>query len=132
MCDACLCLRHAYAQLAKEIVEHLGVPLGHISVKNFADGEIGVQVNENVRGKDVYIIQPTSPPGKLSDEPAVTHKQHSACNRASCHRVAAHTNGMLAYSWNRCQRPLGGANASDQHLSARIRPDHYSSDSLLR
>ena len=54
------------------------MPLGHISVKNFADGEIGVQVNENVRGKDVYIIQPTSPPGKLFHEPAVTKEKHSA------------------------------------------------------
>ena len=51
------------SQLAREIAAHLGVPLGDVTIKPFADGEIGIQVNENVRGKDVYIIQPTSPPG---------------------------------------------------------------------
>jgi ribose-phosphate pyrophosphokinase len=48
--------------LAKDIAEHLGMGLGKISVSHFADGEVNVMVNENVRGKDVYIIQPTSPP----------------------------------------------------------------------
>jgi ribose-phosphate pyrophosphokinase len=36
--------------------------LGKITVNHFADGEVNVMVNENVRGKDVYIVQPTSPP----------------------------------------------------------------------
>ena len=36
--------------------------LGKITVNRFADGEVNVVINENVRGKDVYIIQPTSPP----------------------------------------------------------------------
>ena len=36
--------------------------LGKITVARFADGEVNVVINENVRGKDVYIIQPTSPP----------------------------------------------------------------------
>lgn len=40
----------------------LGISLGKITVDKFADGEVNVMVNENVRGKDVYIIQPTSPP----------------------------------------------------------------------
>lgn len=53
-------------QLAQSIAEHLKLPLGKIQIKSFADGEIGIQVNENVRGKDVYIIQPTSPPGTRS------------------------------------------------------------------
>lgn len=49
-------------QLAKDIATHLGMDLGKITVSKFADGEINVVVNENVRGKDVYLIQSTAPP----------------------------------------------------------------------
>src|SRR5690606_30279400 len=45
--------------LAEEIGEHMGMPLGDITVKSFADGEIFVRINQNARGRDVYIIQPT-------------------------------------------------------------------------
>lgn len=48
--------------MAQDIASHLGMNLGKITVSHFADGEVNVMVNENVRGKDVYIIQPTSPP----------------------------------------------------------------------
>eukprot|EP00602_Paraphysomonas_sp_CaronLab_P003451 CAMPEP_0185025412 /NCGR_PEP_ID=MMETSP1103-20130426/8380_1 /TAXON_ID=36769 /ORGANISM="Paraphysomonas bandaiensis, Strain Caron Lab Isolate" /LENGTH=401 /DNA_ID=CAMNT_0027558609 /DNA_START=85 /DNA_END=1290 /DNA_ORIENTATION=+ len=48
--------------LAQDIANQLGMSLGKITVNTFADGEVNVMVNENVRGKDVYIIQPTSPP----------------------------------------------------------------------
>lgn len=49
-------------KLAKDIASHLRLSLGHITVNKFADGEVNVMINENVRGKDVYILQPTSPP----------------------------------------------------------------------
>eukprot|EP01038_Epipyxis_sp_PR26KG_P014249 gene14249-19122_t len=49
-------------QLATDIANHLGMSLGKIIVSHFADGEVNVMVNENVRGKDVYIIQSTCPP----------------------------------------------------------------------
>ena len=49
-------------KLAKDIASHLRLSLGNITVNKFADGEVNVMINENVRGKDVYIIQPTSPP----------------------------------------------------------------------
>lgn len=48
--------------LAQDIANHLGISLGKINVARFADGEVNVVVNDNVRGKDVYIVQPTSPP----------------------------------------------------------------------
>eukprot|EP01041_Mallomonas_annulata_P003314 gene3314-6564_t len=48
--------------LAKDIADHLGMGLGKVLVGRFADGEVNVVINENVRGKDVYIIQPTTPP----------------------------------------------------------------------
>jgi len=48
--------------LAQDIANHLGLSLGKITVNKFADGEVNVIINENIRGKDVYVIQPTSPP----------------------------------------------------------------------
>lgn len=48
--------------LAVKICGELGIPLGDAEVKTFADGEIAVNLNETVRGVDVYIIQSTSPP----------------------------------------------------------------------
>ncbi len=49
-------------ELAKEIVDYIGVPLGEADVMRFSDGEIQVRVNESVRGCDVYVIQSTSQP----------------------------------------------------------------------
>ena len=53
---------NANKPLAEDIANHLGMSLSKITVSHFADGEVNVMVNENVRGKDVYIVQPTSPP----------------------------------------------------------------------
>jgi ribose-phosphate pyrophosphokinase len=52
---------NANVALAKRIAEHLGVPLGQANVTSFSDGETRVEINENVRGMDVFIIQPTCP-----------------------------------------------------------------------
>ncbi len=54
---------NANPALAREICEFLGLPFGSASVKYFADGEIYLQVHENVRGADVFVVQPTSKPG---------------------------------------------------------------------
>ena len=48
--------------LAEEICRHLGIPLGAINLARFSDGELYCQILENVRGKDVFIIQPTCCP----------------------------------------------------------------------
>jgi ribose-phosphate pyrophosphokinase len=48
--------------LAREIAQHLGTPLGDAAIRQFADGEIHLQIQENVRGADVFIIQPTCTP----------------------------------------------------------------------
>jgi phosphoribosylpyrophosphate synthetase len=48
---------NANPKLAAEIAGQLGLNLGKITVSRFADGEVNVMVHENVRGKDVYIIQ---------------------------------------------------------------------------
>jgi ribose-phosphate pyrophosphokinase len=48
--------------LAHEICDFLSLPLGRASVRTYSDGEIFVEIGENVRGADVYVIQPTCPP----------------------------------------------------------------------
>lgn len=53
---------NANPQLAKEIAEHVGVPLGDCAIGNFKDGEIHIKLGESVRGANVYVIQPTSTP----------------------------------------------------------------------
>ncbi len=53
---------NANKPLAKKICDHLNMPLGQAQVGRFSDGEITVEIKENVRGRDVFIIQPTSAP----------------------------------------------------------------------
>mmetsp|Transcript_10159 Transcript_10159/g.19499 ORF Transcript_10159/g.19499 Transcript_10159/m.19499 type:complete len:411 (-) Transcript_10159:307-1539(-) len=74
--------------LAAEIAEELGVPLGSVSIKTYADGEIGIQVHENVRGKDIYIIQPTCPPG-VNDNLMELILLVSTMRRASARKITA-------------------------------------------
>lgn len=53
---------NAHPQIAAEIAEYLGVHVSAARVKKFSDGEITVNINESVRGADVYVVQPTSTP----------------------------------------------------------------------
>ena len=53
---------NANKPLAKLVSKNLGVILGKATVKTFSDGEISVEIEENVRGQDVYIIQPLCDP----------------------------------------------------------------------
>lgn len=53
---------NANPKLAKEIADHIGLPLGNAEVVRFSDGEIQVKLNESVRGADVFVIQSTSAP----------------------------------------------------------------------
>jgi ribose-phosphate pyrophosphokinase len=52
----------AHPALARKICEYLGLPLGSAKLENFPDGEISCKINEDVRGRDVFIVQPTCPP----------------------------------------------------------------------
>jgi ribose-phosphate pyrophosphokinase len=52
----------ANPDLARRICEYLGLSLGKISIGNFPDGEISCKIDEDVRGRDVFIVQPTCPP----------------------------------------------------------------------
>ena len=52
----------AHPQLSREIAEFLGIPLGQARLRRFPDSEVSFQIDENIRGADVFIIQPTSNP----------------------------------------------------------------------
>ncbi len=52
----------AHKELAEKIASHIGIPLTDVTVNSFPDGESFVKINENIRGKDVFLIQPTCPP----------------------------------------------------------------------
>ena len=51
---------NANLKLANDIARELGVPMGKAVVDRFSDGEVLVEIMENVRGRDIYLIQPTS------------------------------------------------------------------------
>src|SRR4030095_7122301 len=52
----------AHRELAQRICAYIGVQLGDATVTSFPDGETFVKINENIRGRDVFIVQPTCPP----------------------------------------------------------------------
>jgi ribose-phosphate pyrophosphokinase len=58
----CLFSGNANPELARDIAAYLETPLGKIKVQRFSDGETFVEINENVRGVDAFVIQPTSSP----------------------------------------------------------------------
>jgi len=77
---------NANPELAEEITRHLRVPLGRADVAKFSDGEVNVEIMENVRGRDVFIVQPTCPPAENLMELLL---MTDACRRASAKRVTA-------------------------------------------
>ncbi|MEM7465070.1 MAG: ribose-phosphate diphosphokinase [Pseudomonadota bacterium] len=78
---------NANPDLARTIVRHLDIPLGNASVGVFSDGEISVEIGENVRGKDVFIVQPTCQP--TNDNLMELLVMIDAVKRASSDRVTA-------------------------------------------
>ncbi|HVG77454.1 MAG TPA: ribose-phosphate pyrophosphokinase [Patescibacteria group bacterium] len=89
--------------LAEEIAQYLRVPLGEGEVSRFSDGEIFVQFNENVRGADVFVVQPTCPP--VNDTLMELLIMTDALKRASAHRVTA---VLPYYGYARQDRKVAG------------------------
>ena len=73
-------------QLAQRITEYLEIPLGEISIRNFSDGELWVKYEDNIRGKDVFILQSTNSPAENTIELIL---MLDAAVRASAKRVTA-------------------------------------------
>jgi len=78
---------NANRALAEAIVRHLRLPLGKAHVGRFSDGEINVEIMENVRGRDVFIVQSTCPP--TNDMLMELLVMTDACRRASAGRITA-------------------------------------------
>ena len=78
---------NANPALAQEIVRHLMQPLGRAFVGRFSDGETQVEIMENVRGRDVFLVQPTCPPA--NDSLMELLVMADACRRASAARITA-------------------------------------------
>jgi ribose-phosphate pyrophosphokinase len=78
---------NANPSLAEEIARYLHLPLGDVEVSRFSDGEVFVQVNENVRGTDVFVVQPTCPP--VNDNLMELLVLIDALKRASARRITA-------------------------------------------
>jgi len=89
--------------LANEIAEHLGVEIGNATISKYEDGEVNVMVHENVRGKDVYIIQPTCTP--VNENLMELMLMISTMRRASARKITA---VIPYYGYARQDRKVGG------------------------
>jgi len=78
---------NANPKLAQQIVDRLGLPLGDASVGKFSDGEVTVELNENVRGRDVFVVQSTCAP--TNDNLIELIVMVDALRRASAGRITA-------------------------------------------
>jgi len=73
--------------LAADIADYLNVSLAAIEVTDFPDGEVSVKLNQNIRGRDVFLLQPTGPP--VNDNLVELLILIDACKRASAERITA-------------------------------------------
>lgn len=78
---------NANRKLAERVAHHLNIPLGNADVSRFSDGEISVEIFENVRGNDVFILQPTCMP--TNDNLMELAVMGDALKRASAGRITA-------------------------------------------
>ena len=88
---------NANPDLARKVAEHLRLPLGDATVSKFSDGEVFVEINENVRGADVFLLQPTCAP--TNDNLMELVVMADAMRRASAGRITRAA--ALAQSPNR-------------------------------
>jgi ribose-phosphate pyrophosphokinase len=78
---------NANPALAQEIADYVGVPLGKATVNSFPNGETFVKIDENIRGRDIYIVQPTAPPSNQNLMELLI--MIDAARRASAFRITA-------------------------------------------
>ncbi len=101
--------------LSQEISLYLGIELGPMVRKNFADGEVYVQVQESIRGCDVYLIQPTCRP--VNDHLTELLIMIDACRRASARQITA---VMPYYGYARADRKTAGRESITAKLVANL------------
>lgn len=78
---------NANPELAKKVTRRLHIPMGNADVSKFSDGEVAVEINENVRGKDVFVLQSTCAP--TNDNLMELIVMIDALKRASAQRITA-------------------------------------------
>ena len=101
--------------LAQEVARYLGIDLGPMVRKRFADGELYVQIQESIRGCDVYLIQPTCCP--VNDRLMELLIMIDACHRASARQVTA---VIPYYGYARADRKTAGRESITAKLVANL------------
>jgi ribose-phosphate pyrophosphokinase len=101
--------------LSQEIARYLGVDLGPMVRKRFADGELYIQIQESIRGCDVFLIQPSCHP--VNDNLMELLIMIDACRRASARQVTA---VLPYYSYARADRKTAGREAITAKLVANL------------
>ena len=110
-----LFMGNANPKLAEEIADYLGVSLGASKVSKFADGEIKLEINESVRGMDVFILQPTCAP--VNDNLMELLIMIDAMRRASAKRITAI---IPYYGYARQERKLKARDPISAKLVANL------------
>ena len=77
----------ANPELTRRICDYLGLPMGGITIGNFPDSEISCKVDEDIRGRDVFLVQPTCPP--VNENLMELLIMIESCKRASAERITA-------------------------------------------
>ena len=103
------------AELAAEIAAYLGVPDGPRVIKRFADGELYIQIQESIRGYDVFLIQPTCAP--VNDHLMELLIMVDACRRASARQITA---VIPYYGYARADRKTAGRESITAKLVANL------------
>ncbi len=106
---------NANPALANEICDYLGIPLGASSISRFSDGEIKVRIKENVRGADVFVIQPTGHP--VNENLMELLVVIDALKRASARRITA---VMPYFGYARQDRKMGAREPITAKLVANL------------
>ncbi|MCP9806150.1 ribose-phosphate pyrophosphokinase [Cyanobium sp. T1B-Tous] len=101
--------------LAREIGAYLGVPDGPRVIKRFADGELYIQIQESIRGCDVFLIQPTCAP--VNDHLMELLIMVDACKRASARQITA---VIPYYGYARADRKTAGRESITAKLVANL------------
>ncbi len=105
----------ANVNLSREVARYLGIDLGPMVRKRFADGELYIQIQESIRGSDVYLMQPTCYP--VNDHLMELLIMVDACRRASARQIAA---VIPYYGYARADRKTAGRESITAKLAANI------------
>ena len=113
--NLCLMTGNANPALAKKIAEYIGVDLFDTYVGHFNNGETQVMIGDSIRGKDIFIIQPTSQP--VNDNLMELLIMTDACKRASAHSITA---VVPYYAYARQDRKTRGREPISAKLVANL------------